>query len=302
MTATAQTASFRLAAGALIILFISGCTGSGAGTSAGSACDRACLKGHIDGYVAAMLAHDPERLPLAANVRFTEDTSEKQLADSALWKNATAAGPFRQDYLDEQAGVAASHVMIDEGGKPVMLALRLKVESSKITEIETITVRNSQEGMFFDPQNLTAASEAMNYVPIAAERNTREELIRIADGYPQGLKIGSFPDAGATIAEKAYRFENGRRMAGPGCSFQPPSCEDMLRQRIPTLSGITWRVVAVDEVLGLVLMRLDFGPGSLMGADNRWLHAWEAFKVYGGEIHAAEAFMRGMPANTPSGW
>jgi hypothetical protein len=60
--------------------------------------------------------------------------------------------------------------------------------------------------------------------------------------------------------------------------------------------------VAVDEELGLVLLRLDFGPGSLMGADERWLHAWEAFKIYNGEIHAAEAFMRGMPANTPSGW
>jgi hypothetical protein len=29
---------------------------------------------------------------------------------------------------------------------------------------------------------------------------------------------------------------------------------------------------------------------------------WEAFKVYGGEIHAVEAFMRVMPATTPSGW
>jgi hypothetical protein len=302
MTATARTSCARLAAGALIMLFMAACAGSGGGMSTGGACDRACLKGHIDGYVAAMLAHDPGRLSLAATVRFTEDTAEKQLADSALWKSATGSGPFRQDYLDVQAGVAASHVMIDEGGKPVMLALRLKIVSGKLTEIETLTVRNAQEGMFFDPQNLTAASAVMNYVPTTAERNTREDLIRIAEGYPQGLKIGSFPNAGARIAAKAYRFENGRRMAGPGCSFQPPSCEDMLRQRIPTLSGITWRVVAVDEELGLVLMRLDFGPGSLMGADNRWLHAWEAFKVFGGEIHAAEAFMRGMPANTPSGW
>jgi hypothetical protein len=29
---------------------------------------------------------------------------------------------------------------------------------------------------------------------------------------------------------------------------------------------------------------------------------WEAFKVYGGQIHAVEAFMRVMPATTPSGW
>ena len=73
-------------------------------------------------------------------------------------------------------------------------------------------------------------------------------------------------------------------------------------QRISTLSGIAWRVVAVDEELGLVLLPLDFGPGSVFGPGERWPHAWEAFEVYGGEIHAAEAFMRGMPANTPSGW
>jgi hypothetical protein len=286
---------------ALLCLAISGCTTTG-GNTAQSACNRACLKGHIDGYVAAMLAHDPKRLPLAASVRFTEDTAEKQLTDSPLWKNATGVRAFRQDYLDERAGVAASHLVMDEAGKPVMLALRLKITGGKLTEIETMTVRNQQEGMFFEADALKAPSAPMNYLPPTAQRNTREDMIRIAEGYPAGLKIGSFVKAETQLSADAYRFENGRRMAGPGCTFQPPSCENMKQQRIPTLSGITHRVVAVDEQLGLVLMRLDFGPGSLFGPDPRWLHAWEAFKVYGGQIHAAEAFMRGMPANTPSGW
>lgn len=302
MTLTIRLALLRPLLAAATTIVLAACAGTGAASSADSACDRACLKGHIDGYVAAMLAHDPKRLPLAATVRFTEDTTERQLADSALWNNATAAGTFRQDYLDERAGMAASHVVIQEGTNPVLLALRLKVESGQLTEIETITVRNRQEGMFFAVENLKVASAKMNYVPATTERNSREDLIRIAEGYPQGLKIGSFVNAGTQMADDAYRFENGQRMAGPGCTFQPPSCENMLRQRIPTLAGITWRTVAVDEELGLVLLRLDFGPGSLMGDDPRWLHAWEAFKIYDGRIHAAEAFMRGMPANTPSGW
>lgn len=294
--------ALRLAASSLALALLAACAGDAPTRTPSAACDRACLKGHLDGYLAAMLAHDPARLPLAPTARFTEDTTGKKLADSALWSNATGVRTFRQDYLDVRAGVAASHVMVEESGKPVMLTVRLKVESDRLTEIETMTVRNQQEGMFFEPDELKQASAVMAYVPTAAERNTREELVRIAEGYPQGLKTGSFVTAGTRIAPGAYRFENGRRMAGPGCSFQPPSCEDMLRQRIPTLSGITWQPVAVDEELGLALLRLDFGPGSLMGADNRWLHAWEAFKIHGGEIHAAEAFMRGMPANTPSGW
>jgi hypothetical protein len=302
MLATASRPFVRAFAGALLAV-LAGCASNGAAPPS-AACDRACLKGQIDNYLAALLAHDPRRLKLAASARFTEDTTEKQLADSRLWKDATALRPFRQDYLDVATGTAAAHVALEEGGKPVLLALRLKVAAGKLTEIETITVRNQTEGMLFVPDNLKAPSPAMNYVPTAAERNTREDMVRIATGYPEGLKIGSFPKAGAKLASNAYRFENGQRMAGPGCTFQPPSCENMLQQRIPTLSGITWRLVAVDEELGLVLFRLDFGPGSLMGANaqTHTLHAWEAFKVYGGEIHAAEAIMRGMPAGTPSGW
>ena len=264
-------------------------------------CDRACLKGQIDGYLAALIAHDPGRLKLARDARFTEDTVEKPLGDG-LWKSATALRAFRQDYLDVRAGVAASHVVVEENGKPVLLALRLKVEHRRLREIETMTVHDAHEGMFFEVDSLKAPSAQMAKVPPPAQRETRENLIRIAEGYPAGLKIGSFVKADTRLASDAYRFENGRRMAGPGCTFQPPSCENMKAQHIPTLSGITYRVVAVDAELGLVLLRLDFGPGSLFGPDERWLHAWEAFKVYGGQIHAAEAFMRGMPANTPSGW
>jgi hypothetical protein len=39
-------------------------------------CDRACLTGLITTYVDALVAHKPESLPLAANVRFTEDMKE----------------------------------------------------------------------------------------------------------------------------------------------------------------------------------------------------------------------------------
>jgi|WetSurMetagenome_2_1015567.scaffolds.fasta_scaffold478691_1 hypothetical protein len=37
-------------------------------------------------------------------------------------------------------------------------------------------------------------------------------------------------------------------------------------------------------------------------ADKQSLIVWEFFKIYGGEIHAVEAFMLGMFRGTPSGW
>jgi len=37
------------------------------------ACDRACLEGFVDQYLAALVASDPSKLPLARNARYTEN-------------------------------------------------------------------------------------------------------------------------------------------------------------------------------------------------------------------------------------
>jgi len=45
---------------------------------------------------------------------------------------------------------------------------------------------------------------------------------------------------------------------------------------------------------------MDFGPRPNNAALD--LHTWHAFKIYGGQIHAVEAFMKVLPTGTPSGW
>lgn len=50
-----------------------------------------------------------------------------------------------------------------------------------------------------------------------------------------------------------------------------------------------------------MLFRLDFGAGSVPQKDQS-LTPWEAFKVYGGRIHAVEAIMEQMPRGARSGW
>ena len=143
----------------------------------------------------------------------------------------------------------------------------------------------------------------MRYRPQPSERMPREQMVAIAARYPAGLKIGSFEKSDVPFAPNAYRFENGVRMAGPGCTFQPPSCENMRTQRIPTLAGLTQRLVAVDEEMGIVWLRQDFGPGSVPGgAVTDMISTFEAFKVYVGKIHAAEAILEVARVGTPSGW
>src|ERR1700691_612493 len=112
-------------------------------------CDRECLRGFITQYLDAMVAHKPSALPVAAKVRFTEDTVEKPLGDG-LWKTASGLRKYRQDILDVPQGVAASQVVVEEAGMPVMLVLRLKIADKKITEVETQLTRSRAEGAIFN--------------------------------------------------------------------------------------------------------------------------------------------------------
>ena len=271
---------------------------------AADTCDRSCLRGFLTTYLDALVKHDPSTLPVAANVKFTEDNVQKKLGEG-LWKTASKQRGFRQDILDVRQNTAASLVVLEEGTTPVLFTVRLKItgqtsNDQKISEIETMVVRSQAEGMIYDINAIQTPSKAMNLEPPASQRNTRQEAIDVALKYPAGLKVGSFVTSGAQFAPEAYRFENGRLMAGPGCTFIP-GCENIKGQRLPTLAGITYREPIVDEEQGIVLLRMNFGPGSVRGPDPV-LVPWEIFKVYGGQIHAVEAFMKVFPASMGTGW
>jgi hypothetical protein len=238
-----------------------------------------------------------------------------------FWATATKPGAFRTDFLDVRGQTAAVHAVMEEGDTPVLFAARLKVEDREITEIETMVVRGRAEAMLFDLTRLDKPSAAFTTLPPRDQLNSREEMIDIAMRYPAGLRVGSFVTSDVPFAADAYRLENGQYMGGPGCTFIA-GCDDIRNQRLPVLAGITGGVVAVDENNGTVLLRLDFGPGSVMGggrgargggpaggapaagaaAPEVVLVTFEAFKIYGGQVHAVEAVFESMPVNTPRGW
>jgi hypothetical protein len=57
----------------------------------------------------------------------------------------------------------------------------------------------------------------------------------------------------------------------------------------------------VDEELGVVAVRMNFGKGSTFD-NNGVLDVWHSFKIYGGLIRAAEAYCEIVPTGTKSGW
>jgi hypothetical protein len=295
----------------------------GVQTSAAQECDRACLKNAMTAYLNALVAQDPSKAPLAANVRFTEDSKDMKVGDG-FWRTATKLGDYRQDFIDVTEQVVASWVIVEESGRPAKLTARLKVTSGRITEIETL-VSHAGERVSGGAAMITRPD--MGITPPAAQKASRTELIRIADYYPRGLTIGGFDKVDAPFAKDAYRIENGMVMAGPGCgrggpgraTGTPPArgggagavsanrpqdvstCQDIKTQRIIAHPDLTKSVVAVDEEQGTVMIWMNFGDTGTYGAGNA-LIVYEGFKVFGGQIHAVEAFMKVMPKDTPRGW
>ena len=264
-------------------------------------CDRECLRGKVTQLLYALLKHDVSGLPVAATLRVTEDAVEKPLAKVGLVGTVTRLRGFRQDIIDERAGVACAQVVVEETGAPVMLVVRLKVVADKLTEVELVATRSRAEGLIFNIDGVSAPSAGMNYAPRPEQLATRDEAIKAAMHYPEGLTAAkTFAAVNAPFAPDAYRYENGQLMAGPDCKFAP-GCQNISTQSLAIfqrLGEAQTRIIAVDERMGIVLLRMAWGVRE-RGGDQ--LTVWEAFKVYGGQIHAVEAFMRILPVEKRNG-
>jgi len=262
-----------------------------------AACDRVCLKGMITKYVDAMVAHDPAQLPMASNARFTEDSQNLKLGEG-LWKTVTKKGDFRQDYIDVRKEIAAAHVVLFEDNATVLYSVLLRVASQKIVGIETLVDRilpNSR----FKPDSLEKPLGGMSAPVPRGKRMPRAEMIAAALRYPEGLRIGNFTDAKTPFSKEAYRVENGTFIAGEG--GPRPNAPGLFTQKIMVHADVKASVAAVDEEEGIVLLWMNFGDTNSYGPGNA-LVTFEAFKVWGGEIHAINAFFRILPKETQRGW
>ncbi len=259
-------------------------------------CDRSCLEGMVTSYVDALVAGDPSGLPLADTVKVTQDSTAIELGEG-LFEEELEASTFRQDYLDTQAQVAASHVSLQHGDETVLLSLALHVEDSRIAGIETLVQRVDAESRF-QPTELGRPIRGMNAVVPAGRRMSRADLAATALTYTEGLRIGNFTDGGTPFADEAYRVENGVITAGEGCFG---SICGMYDQRVILHQQIVASVIAVDEENSTVLLWMNFGDNGAYGPGDA-LVTFEGFKVWGGEIHAINAFFRMLPSRTPRYW
>src|SRR5262245_53399286 len=201
-----------------------------------AACDRACLQAFVDRYLDAVIAHDPNKIPLASNAGFTENGVRLAVGDGH-WKTVTGKGAYRILVTDPEAGQVAFIGTVREEARgsdnwPTAIALRLRVENRQITQVETWMVRstlttvnpgrggpaaNAGRGGPAQTQ-LTGAAVNMDRLGTPhrsfaetippADRMSREDLVKTANMYFSGMEKndgkGVYP-----FTDDCNRIENG---------------------------------------------------------------------------------------------
>jgi len=322
MTSKIMRAALALAAGL-------GLTGLAAQANAQS-CDRACLIGVTDRYLAAVVAHDPSKAPLAPGVVFVENIKRMQPGEG-LWKTASGGPTAFKVYVPDVALQQVGFIgVVQQDGKPMMLALRLKLEHGRITQAEHIL--SAPLGGDKNP-NIAAVRPALAREIPAGQRFPHDRLIAIGASYYDALDDND--GAKAPFAADCQRRENGATTAGEGAGAPPtkdpnpsPIAHDCKGQ-IDSGSFIyidrieNRRMVAADPVTGLVMGFSQFrhpftnlpyqvkhidGTTSERNAQNMAykpfdMPAAHIFKIGPeGRMHEIEAVGVTTPYNAPSGW
>ena len=284
----------RRVLGAAVSVLVIGAMTTGTAQAAG--CDRTCLQNMITTYLDALVKHDPSQMPLAAKARFTENSHELKLGDG-LWRTVTREGDFRQDYIDQQRQIAASHLVLFEGNTQVLYSAVLHVANRKIAGIETLVYRVPADAKN-KPDYLDKPLVGMGDPVPAGKLMPRAEMVRVALSYTEGLRLGDFVKSNTRFAPEAYRLENGRKTAGEGCISEV--C-DPQTQKIMSHPDIKPSIAVVDQKAGIVLLWMNFGHTPAYDPGTA-LVTFESFKIWGGQIHAVNAFFAFLPKEVERGW
>src|SRR5580704_3873688 len=122
---------FKVWLGTLALLLMVGMA-----QAASTALDRAALLKLADNYLAALVAHDPGKLPIAGDVKVVENVTRIKVGEG-LWKTAdsppTAFKIVAADPVTQEVG---GLVVMQVDGKASQVGFRLKLVNGKIVEAE----------------------------------------------------------------------------------------------------------------------------------------------------------------------
>jgi hypothetical protein len=274
-------------------------------------CDKSCLEAIGERYRAAYVKHDPTLAPIAENVRFTENNVAMQFPD-ASWDTVTEEAGPALTISDPTTGNVGIYTAIIQLDTPGFLAIRLKVQHKKITEIEHIV--STKRNLSGPPTPIGDVHEFKHDPDLAqavpqGERSPRAQLIALANGYFSTLEHNNGEIRGTRFSPEASRYENGKQFPEIEKGFKSGTYafNNRVRDRDFFL---------VDEERGIVMSRAYIDHKGVLdtykltdGTEKRSIfrepHTWsllEMFKIKNGMITGVEATFIAAPYYIRSPW
>jgi len=255
----------------------------GSGGGGGDECTRELLDGTLAAYFDALEAHDPTGLPLSASVKFTENAEEMEIGSAGLWTTAGALEHF-QSAADVDLCTVAAQAVIPDGATDIPIAVRIKLVSGEITEIETIVARiGDYAAEDNNPAAIIAAAAGIGWdVPVpAGQQDAREDIIAWMDKY-----FRFFPQGVCSVTGDCIRLENGG--GNYDCDGFGAIC--MQGDPGPTDMNLPPRLILADVEMGV-------GVGFTIYTGHTDMHM---FKMVGGQVSAVHIVLS--HTDGQSGW
>jgi hypothetical protein len=274
-------------------------------------CAKGCLEQIAAQYRAAYLAHDPKHAPFSRNVRFTENNVELRLPDGT-WDTVTREVGPALTISDPVTGNVGVYTAIMQNDVPGFLAVRLKIVGGKIAEVEhVISTKRNLSG----PPTPIGEVEAFAHDPdfaqpvSPAERTSRTDLVRIANGYFTTLENNNGEIRDTQFSATAARLVNGEKSPEIEKGFRSGYYRFNNRVRDRDL-------FLIDEARGIVMARayidhkgrLDhyrLTDGTEARSPFREPQTWgllEMFKIKNGQITGMEVNFVQTPYYMRSPW
>lgn len=186
-------------------------------------CNQQCLTKIIDGYQASVQKRDATRQPFAASLRMTENYQPIK-AGEGYWQNVGKIY-FRNVFADVVTGQVAAVGMLDHGGRDAYYALRLKVANQQITQSEMLLI-HKEDAQFFEADRSRGMSPLYTQAVPVKQRSTREQLIKLADGFTDAWQYRN-EDYAAFAADCRF-YENNVELTNNPQAPADPTCGGML--------------------------------------------------------------------------
>ncbi len=228
-----------------------------------------------------MLARTVEKVPLAAGANIRENTKAIALRDSK-WTGVTKLLSDGM-YADPILGNVIEHVAAETAdGKTVYIGTRLKVEDSKIKEVEI----NFDDGPRVNVKNLVPYDPIFNTIVPLEERSTREELTRIITSYFKGLTDHN--PIQADYDPRCDRYHSGNRVThNPRNGIEQSGDDGCYESNLgpkPWGPATEVRIGLVDSERGIVI-----GYAILYyGNSDRRMQINEVFKILDGRLRMVD--------------